>query len=659
MANERTIKVTNIEPTDSSDQFVNAPDIKLEDNPKAGTIHAAVAAVGNAPNDTDDLPEGATNLYHTDQRVTGNADVAANTAARHTQNSDTKLAEGTANEVGAGELRVLLDNPQGENIVQSTADLTALIAPVGSFARTREFRAGTQSGGATYKLLAAGTLTEGNAGMFEGATYFVSSAGEWFLYPDDVVQCERVGAQAGEPAIDNGYYVNIARSYASLYAKELTLSGGDFYITTPIDLGGFKLTGAGTKGDSAAAGRTRILPQSSLAGVTTMKYAISVSTLSQLRDLGVKGDYQVDYGVIVRGSRPVLDNIEIGTCRVSCFLFDKTQNGIYQNLFGQLSGAVFTLANGARNNYFIGCSGEINEEFYEPPATLVPPAPELEDTNLIVFDMDTDNPDYTANYVGGGNGRNHFFGGIMERSPCAIKIKSTGALNFENNYFYGTELGAGYTGSRGIVDSTDANFRFITFLNCSFFTPEGGTVPFTTNPNGNAGMLRFIGTPAINGSQSLYDFGFQHPHDLHNLYYADTDSGDFETLAYSSGGPTSITDNGDGTFTIIGDGTNRGQVFRPAGNGVYGNNQTAKWIVGNGKVLDWAINVNSLDAGTLNVYLVKDASPWRLLIASISAAGLYTGSYRLPQDGTMQMLVSPQGSPAGQATFSSISLKFR
>ena len=46
---------------------------------------------GDTPSTTDDLPEGTTNLYHTDARVSDNADVAANTSARHTHSNSTVL----------------------------------------------------------------------------------------------------------------------------------------------------------------------------------------------------------------------------------------------------------------------------------------------------------------------------------------------------------------------------------------------------------------------------------------------------------------------------------------------------------------------------------------------------------------------------------------
>ncbi len=40
---------------------------------------------------TDDLPEGTTNLYYTEIRVSANTDVVANSSARHTHSNKTVL----------------------------------------------------------------------------------------------------------------------------------------------------------------------------------------------------------------------------------------------------------------------------------------------------------------------------------------------------------------------------------------------------------------------------------------------------------------------------------------------------------------------------------------------------------------------------------------
>ncbi len=58
-----------------------------------------------ASKNTDDLTEGSTNLYYTDARVTANASVAANTTARHDQDSDQYLDFGGASQVSATEAK--------------------------------------------------------------------------------------------------------------------------------------------------------------------------------------------------------------------------------------------------------------------------------------------------------------------------------------------------------------------------------------------------------------------------------------------------------------------------------------------------------------------------------------------------------------------------
>lgn len=57
---------------------------------------AAASSGGSGPADTDALPEGTTNLYHTDARVSANADVSANTSARHTHSNQSTLDATTA-----------------------------------------------------------------------------------------------------------------------------------------------------------------------------------------------------------------------------------------------------------------------------------------------------------------------------------------------------------------------------------------------------------------------------------------------------------------------------------------------------------------------------------------------------------------------------------
>jgi len=51
--------------------------------PSGGAVDSVNGATGIVVLDTDDIGEGATNLYYTDVRVSANTDVAANTSARH------------------------------------------------------------------------------------------------------------------------------------------------------------------------------------------------------------------------------------------------------------------------------------------------------------------------------------------------------------------------------------------------------------------------------------------------------------------------------------------------------------------------------------------------------------------------------------------------
>jgi len=56
--------------------------------------------------DTDDINEGSVNFYYTEAKVSANVDVAANTVARHTQNTDTQLRSGLVEASAVGELKI-------------------------------------------------------------------------------------------------------------------------------------------------------------------------------------------------------------------------------------------------------------------------------------------------------------------------------------------------------------------------------------------------------------------------------------------------------------------------------------------------------------------------------------------------------------------------
>jgi len=78
--------------------------------PAGGGVQSINGDVGPAVNiTTSNVPEG-TNEYYTEAKVNANTDVSANTSARHTQNTDSKLDEGGGNEVSATELRTHVDN---------------------------------------------------------------------------------------------------------------------------------------------------------------------------------------------------------------------------------------------------------------------------------------------------------------------------------------------------------------------------------------------------------------------------------------------------------------------------------------------------------------------------------------------------------------------
>lgn len=82
-------------------------------DPGSSAVTSVNAQTGVVVLDTDDIGEGATNLYHTQARVSANTDVAANTAARHTHANAAQLAL-----VTDGDHDVRTDNPHNTTAAQ-------------------------------------------------------------------------------------------------------------------------------------------------------------------------------------------------------------------------------------------------------------------------------------------------------------------------------------------------------------------------------------------------------------------------------------------------------------------------------------------------------------------------------------------------------------
>lgn len=85
-----------------------------------------------SPKDTDDLPEGATNLYYTEPRVSANTDVAANTTHRGQTNNPHTV---TKSQVGLGNV----DNTSDLDKPVSTAQQTALDGKKDDFTENSAF----------------------------------------------------------------------------------------------------------------------------------------------------------------------------------------------------------------------------------------------------------------------------------------------------------------------------------------------------------------------------------------------------------------------------------------------------------------------------------------------------------------------------------------
>jgi len=90
---------------------------KVDNTDKVTSVNGAT---GTVVLDTDDIDEGSTHLYYTETRVSNNTNVSANTAARHTQNTDTELDNGGANNVTAAQLKTHINDADKHRLINDS-----------------------------------------------------------------------------------------------------------------------------------------------------------------------------------------------------------------------------------------------------------------------------------------------------------------------------------------------------------------------------------------------------------------------------------------------------------------------------------------------------------------------------------------------------------
>jgi hypothetical protein len=432
----------------------------------------------------------------------------------------------------------------------------------------------------------------------------------------------------GDGVADDTTAIQNTINAAAAAGKSAYLPGGNYLITSRLNLGSTTLTGEGV---TVEGGMQRSLLVAGTQGMT-MLYC---TAKSRVDNIGLQGDNLANIGIKAASVRVSLSNIEVYRCRKTSYLLASTQNSTFTNCYSTYSTTAFTLANGARNNNFYNCTSNNSSQYYDATAMGVP----WSETKLIYYVIDTSDPDYGTTVTQNGNDRNNWFGGIHERCGLGIKFENrSGYTDSEavNNQFYGVEFSCTRT-----LD-TSASLRPGTLLldSCCFIL-EGQSTPFST---GTKGFAHFQGECYFSGANDLNNRGISINSNYASLFVIDTDS----TFSVSSSGGASITpDETTKSVTINGGGASTGAMFQPHQRGNVSNSATSAKVgrpAGFNAILTYTIT-QITGTNPVLVMISQDAAPWRRTVASPTQPGTYSVPVRIgeaPQD-TFRVMVSANG----------------
>jgi hypothetical protein len=189
---------------------------------------------------TTDVAEG-TSLYYTAGRVTAHTDVAANTAARHSQGSDVALDTGNPNEVTSAQLRTHLNSVANPHVVTAAqvGAITQLADDLSPVLGAALAAGGFVISGLADTLGATNAATQGFvAGLYLPLlANFTNKAGSYEIAAGDSASVIRFTATATAtlPAgLDSGFQVVIANAGSGTItiATPGTLNSKGTQITT-------------------------------------------------------------------------------------------------------------------------------------------------------------------------------------------------------------------------------------------------------------------------------------------------------------------------------------------------------------------------------------------------------------------------------------------
>lgn len=437
------------------------------------------------------------------------------------------------------------------------------------------------------------------------ALSFVLITSQLFAAAGDILSVKDYGA-LGDGVTDDTVSIQIAIDQAKILHKRVYVPGGNYIISATIELGTTAIVGEGAKVEG---GTTR---SKMIATVTSM--TMIECSGGSIDSIGFQGSNKASIGVKITSARSSLRNVEVYRCRKTSYLLAQSQNGTFTNCFSQFSVTAFTLANGARNNNFYNCTSSNGVQYYNAQEIGTP----WEDTKLIYYVIDTNDPDYDDWVVLNGNDRNNWFGGIHEQAPIALvfeNISNFTGLESSNNQFYGVEFTC-----TSILDTENSRNPGMLMMDSCSYIMKDQDIPFGY---GKSGLLKFQGEPYFSGANDLDNRGISQNSNYVSLFIIDT-SAFFEASSYNGG--SILLDETQKTITINGGSSGIGVRFGPMARGNIANNATSARAgkpAGFSGILTFTVS-NIIGSNPVLVMLGMSASPWRRNLMNVATVGTYS-----------------------------------
>lgn len=431
----------------------------------------------------------------------------------------------------------------------------------------------------------------------------------------DIISVRDFGAK-GDGIADDTAAIQLAINYANNTARKgVFLPGGDYKVTSTITLGSGTLRGEGAAADSSSS------PFSRLVAGTVGMTVLTCDSFSRLENFAIQGNENANIGVKwVGGARPYAANIEVVRCRKGSFVFAKTQNGTFINMCSRFSVRAFVLANGARNNNFFNCTSETNVAYYPAAGLGVP----FDNTCLIEYVIDENDADYGGvGVTAAGNDRNNWFGGIHERSPCALRFSNLSGYALEQcetTSFYSVEFTPGEgTAPSGVLDTSSGFPNMVRFDGCSFIL-QSQTVPFSSGANGT---VRFTDGCTFSGANNLPLRGISQKSNYISLFYIDTSK--TAPNLNPDGGGSYAYDDATGIISMTSGTLGQGFALTPATHGSISNPLALNNVPGpKGFTAKATFTITEIIGGNpALVNVPMSGSPYRRQVGSYATPGTY------------------------------------